>query len=206
MPKLNQDVKIWAKNPSHFSPIEKERAKSLSSASNKSLISAEGRKEGPISFSKAMPHGEENNNLETVMMTKIREDTVFVHASDIQLLNDASIAQILSWQPDIALVGGPPIYLDKLSESQVKKAWYNAKELSQKIDTLILDHHLMRSYDGVKWLKGLSSATGKKVICGADFMKKPRMFLEADREDLYKKMSVPEGWHKDYAEGKVKAD
>jgi len=202
IPKLNRNVKIWTKNSNHFSPIEKERAKSLASILNKSLISAEGKEEGIMSFSKAMPHGEENDNLETVMMTKIGEDKVFVHASDIQLLNDASIAQILSWQPDIALVGGPPIYLHKLSESQVKKACYNAKELSQKINTLILDHHLMRSYNGVKWLKALSSATGKKVICGADFMKKPRMFLEANREDLYKKMPVPEGWHKNYAEGK----
>ena len=201
--KLNQRVKIWAKNSNHFSLIEKKRAELLSSILGKDLISAEGKKEGPMSFSKAMPHGEENNNLETVMMTKIEEGNVFVHTSDIQLLNDASIVQILSWQPEIALVGGPPIYLDKLSESQVKKAWHNAQKLSQKIPLLILDHHLMRSYDGVKWLKQLSSETGKKVICGADFMKKPRMFLEADRQHLYKKMPVPEGWHKDYAEGKV---
>ena len=206
MPKLGKGVKIWTKNPSHFSSIEKERAKSLSSILNKNLISAEGRKEDSMSFSKAMPHGEKDNNLETVMMTKIEEGNIFVHASDIQLLNDESIAQILSWQPDIALVGGPPIYLDKLSESQVKKTWYNAKKLSQKIGILILDHHLMRSYDGVKWLKILSSETGKKVICGADFMKKARMFLEADREQLYKKMPVPEGWHQDYAQGKIKTD
>lgn len=203
--KLNQGVKIWTKNSSHFSPIEKKRAELFSSILNKDLVSAEGKEEGIMSFSEAVPHGEEKNNLETVMMTKIEEDKTFVHSSDIQLLNNESIAQILSWQPDIALVGGPPIYLNKLSESQVKKAWHNAQKLSQKIPLLILDHHLMRSYDGVKWLKDLSSAIGNKVICGADFMKKPRMFLEADREHLYKKMPVPEGWHKDYAEGKVEA-
>ena len=206
MAKLNKNVKIWTKNPSHFSPIEKERAKSISSALNKTLISGEGKKEGPMTFSQAMPHGEANNNSETVMMTKIEEDNVFVHASDIQLLNNESIAQILSWAPDIALVGGPPIYLSELSKSQVKKAWHNAKELPQRIPLLILDHHLMRSYNGVKWLKRLSLEAGKKIICGADFMKKTRMFLEARRELLYKEMPVPEGWHENYAQGKVNAD
>ncbi len=200
---LNQNVKIWTKNPNHFSPIEKERAKSLSSILKKTLIPAEEKRVGPMTFSQAVPHGERSNNSETVIMTKIEEGNVFVHASDIQLLNNESISQILFWQPDIVLAGGPPIYLSELSEYQVKRAWHNAKELSQEIPLLILDHHLMRSYDGVKWLKRLSSETGKKIICGADFMKKPRMFLEARRESLYKEMPVPEGWHEDYAQGKV---
>ncbi len=43
-----------------------------------------------------MPHGEPNNRLGMVMMTRV-EDTkeVFVHASDIRLLNDEPVAQIL---------------------------------------------------------------------------------------------------------------
>jgi len=55
------------------------------------------------------------------MMTKIEEDCVFVHASDIQLLNHESISQIESWKPDILLASGPPIYLSKLSKDQIKK-------------------------------------------------------------------------------------
>ncbi len=46
----------------------------------------------------------------------------------------------------------------------------------------------------------------KKIMCGADFMKKPRMLLEAQRRHLYEQMPVPEGWHEDYSKGKVNTD
>ena len=201
---LNTDAKIWAKS-SHLSPTEKKRADSFSLALNKNLISAEEKEQGGLSFSNPVPHGEANN-LETVIMTKVEEDCVFVHASDIQLLNDEAVSQILSWEPDIVLVSGPPLYLFKLSKDQVRRAWYNAIKLSQEVDTLILDHHLMRGYAGVKWLKRLSSETRKKILCGVDFMKKPRMLLEARRKRLYEEMPVDEGWHEAYAEGKVSTD
>ena len=200
---LNPKVRIWTKDPNHFSPGEKKRAESLSRILNQKLISAEGKEQGVLTFSKPVPHGEAYGNLVTVMMTKIEEGGKFVHASDIQLLNIEAISQILSWEPDIVLAGGPPLYLDRLSENQIRRAWNNAKLLSQKVDTLILDHHLIRGYQGLKWLKSLSSETGKKIICGADLMKKPRMLLEAKRQRLYKDLPVPEGWHELYAEGKV---
>lgn len=201
---LNTDAKIWAKS-SHLSPTEKKRADSFSLALNKNLISAEEKEQGGLSFSNPVPHGEANN-LETVIMTKVEEDCVFVHASDIQLLNNEAVSQILSWKPDIVLASGPPLYLFKLSKDQVRRALYNATKLSQEVDTLILDHHLMRGYAGVKWLKRLSSETRKKILCGADFMKKPRMLLEARRKRLYEEMPVDEGWHEAYAEGKVSTD
>lgn len=202
---LNTDARIWAKS-SHLSPTEKKRADSFSLALNKNLISAEEKEQGGLSFSKPVPHGRANNNLETVIMTKVEEDCVFVHASDIQLLNNGAISQILSWEPDIVFASGPPLYLFKLSKDQVRRAWYNAIKLSEKVDTLILDHHLMRGYAGVKWLKRLSSEAKKKIMCGADFMKKPRMLFEARRKRLYEEMPVAEGWHEAYAEGRVGTD
>jgi predicted metallo-beta-lactamase superfamily hydrolase len=200
---LNTQAKIWTKDPYHLSPVEKKRAKSLSFVLNQKLISSEGKNKGAMIFSKPVPHGEAYGNLVTVIMTKIEEDCIFLHASDNQLLNNEAISQILSWKPDVVLTSGPPLYLYKLSGGQIRKAQNNAKKLSEKVNTLILDHHLMRSYQGVKWLKRLSSETGKKIICGADFMKKPRMLLEARRQRLYKDLPVPEGWHEAYARGIV---
>jgi len=201
---LNQRVRIFTKNLSNLSAIEKKRVESLPQDLKNKLISAEGKREEPMIFSNAVPHGKSKDNSETVMMTKLEEDNeAFVHASDIQLLNDEAVSQILSWEPNIVLAGGPPLYLSKLSKNQIKKAWINAKKLACKVDILILDHHLMRSYEGLKWLKRLSIETGKKVICAADFMKKPRMLLEAKRKRLYKDIPVREGWHEDYAKGKV---
>ena len=202
---LNPKVTIWAKL-SKLSPTEKKRAESLSLAIKKNLIQAEGIAQGVFHFSKAVPHGKPDNNLETVMMTKIEEDSVFVHASDIQLLNNESISQIISWKPDIVLASGPPLYLFKLSKDQIRKAWQNALWLSESIDTLIIDHHLLRDDIGIRWLKKLSSKSNNNILCGADFMNKPQMLLEARRKDLYEQMPVPEGWHEAYGQGQVTTD
>jgi len=203
---LNPEVRIWTKDPAHFSPTEENRATSLSAILHVDLISAEEKKDGPMTFSGPVPHGEANDTLETVMMTRIEEDEVFVHAPDIQLLDDETVSQIIYWKPDIVLAGGPPIYLSRLSEDQTKRAWHNAERLCQAIDRVILDHHLMRSHEGLEWLKRLSSKTGKPVMCAADFMRKPRLLFEADRKRLYKKMPVPDAWHEDYARGEVSTD
>ena len=203
--RLNQKAKIWAKL-SHLSPTEKKRAESLSVILDKNLIPAEEKEQKVLRFSKAVPHGRTENNLETVIMTKIEEDCGFVHASDIQLLNNESISQIISWKPDIVLASGPPLYLSKLSKDEIRKAWRHASRLSESVDTLIIDHHLLRDDTGIQWLRELSSKSKKIIICGADFMNKPRMFLEAQRKDLYEQMPVPEGWHEAYGKGKVNTD
>jgi predicted metallo-beta-lactamase superfamily hydrolase len=201
---INKGVRILIKDLSKFSALEKKRVESFPLSVRKRLISVEGKRVGPMTFSKAVPHGEANDNSETVMMTKFEEGRdVFVHASDIQLLNNKAILKILSWSPNIVLADGPPLYLSRLSENQIKRAWHNAKRLSCKINILILDHHLLRSFEGLKWFKRLSLETGKKVICAADFMKKPRLLLEAKREQLYKDIPVPESWHENYAKGKA---
>jgi len=202
---LNPKARIWAKL-SHLSPTEKKRAESLSLALNKNLIPAEEIEQGVFHFSKAVPHGKADNNLETVMMTKIEEDSVFVHASDIQLLNDESVSQIVSWKPDIVLASGPPLYLSILSKDQIRKAWYNASMLSEKVDTLIIDHHLLRDDTGIQWLRKLSLKSNKNILCGADFMNRPRMLLEARRKHLYEQMPVSEGWHEAYGQGNVTTD
>jgi len=173
---------------------------------DKKLIPAEETEQKVLRFSKAVPHGKADNNLETVMMTKIEEDCSFVHASDIQLLNDESISQIVSWKPDIVLASGPPLYLSILSKDQIRKAWHNASRLSESVDTLIIDHHLLRGDTGIQWLRKLSSKSNKNILCGADFMNKPRMLLEARRKDLYEQMPVPEGWHEAYGKGNVNTD
>jgi uncharacterized protein len=203
---LNPRVRIWTKDPSHFSATEESRAKSLSDVLHFHLISAEGKEAGPMTFSAAVPHGEKKDALETVIMTRIEDDEIFVHAPDVQLLDDETVSKIISWKPDIVLAGGPPLYLSRLSGDQVKRAWNNAERLCRTVDRVILDHHLMRSHEGLEWLKILSSKTGKQVMCAADFMHTTRLLLEADRERLYRKMPVPEGWHEDYEQGKVTTD
>lgn len=135
----------------------------------------------------------------TLMMTRIEKGhQVFVHASDIQLLDDPTVNQIIEWQPTILLASGPPLYLNRLSRDERECTWNNALRLAQCIDVVILDHHLMRSQEGIIWLEELAAAVGKKVYCAADFMGQDRRLLEAERGRLYAEMPVPGDWHDNY--------
>ncbi len=202
---LNKTAKIFIKDFSCLTPLERDRTRAFSSVLGMNLIHAEGTKKGPITFSKAMLHGEKNNV--TVMMTKIQEgNDVFVHTSDIQLLDNRAILQILTWRPNIVLASGPPLYLFQITKRQREEAWYNSVQLAKNVGTLILDHHLLRCDEGIFWLRHLAAKTKKRVMCAADFMKKPRMFLEAYRPQLYKIMPVDKEWHQNYIEGKIRTD
>jgi len=195
-------AQLWTKGPQGLSNNMLRRRESLGKVLGTDLPNAEGQGDGLLAFSLPVPHGEQHSKLGMVMMTRIQDrETTFVHASDIQLLDGKAVSIILGWQPDIALVGGPPLYLPWLSSRHRETAWKNARRLARHVDTLILDHHLLRCEEGLSWLDRLSSETGHRVICAADFMERPRRLLEARREQLYEEMPVPEGWHEAYARG-----
>ena len=199
---LCQRVQLWAKGPKGLSHNMVRRRESLCKVLGRDLPNAEEQRDGPMAFSQPVAHGERHSKRGMVMMTRIEdEDGVFVHASDIQLLDGEAVSLILAWRPNIVLAGGPPLYLPWLSSRQRKRAWDNALGLAHRVDTLILDHHLLRCKEGLSWLGRLSSETGHRVICGADFMECPRHLLEAQRRQLYAEMPVPEGWHEAYAQG-----
>jgi len=199
---LNPGVRIWTKSPEFLCAREQERSAAL-----KKRLDARWH-EGtpgvdPLRFSMPVHHGEKTERDDRVMMTRIEEDTVFVHTSDIQLVDDDTVDCVLEWQPDVLLAGGPPLYLERLRSELRDRAWQNALRLAGSVDVLILDHHLMRSHDGLQWLDRLSSESGRRVFCAADFMGTPRRLLEAERKTLYDKIPVPVRWHQDYAEGKA---
>lgn len=201
---LFKTAKIWAKGKENISYHQLQRTKALEKILNRKLTSAEGLNDGILSFSHSVPHGEIGNGY--VMMTRIEEGKeVFVHASDIEMLNDESIETILKWKTTTVLASGPPIYLPRLTRKMRENAWQRALRLAQEVETLILDHHLLRCLEGERWLNRLSYVTGKRVMCAADFMGRRRRLLEANRRLWYKKMPVPEGWHEAYSIGEINA-
>jgi len=207
LPSRFHELRCWSKSDDGLSPKMNKRFRDLSDLLRSNLKIVEGQSEGPLSFSQAVPHGELNSNLGSVMMTRIEMDNrIFVHASDIQLLDAPTVDRVIDWQPDIVLAAGPPLYLDQLSKAERDSAWKNALRLVSNIDTVILDHHLLRSIEGVVWLDELSTIAGKKIYCAADFMGKPRRLLEAQRVQLYEKMPVPDGWHDNYTRGLIDTD
>ena len=202
---LCQDVRFWAKGPASISAKMLARRESLVKVLGRELPNAEGQSDGGLKFSPPIPHGEPQTRLGKVMMTRIEDDEgVFVHASDIQLLSDEAVSLILEWQPDIVLVGGPPLYLSGfMKKHRRQKAWKQAMRLAHGVRTLILDHHLLRCEEGLSWLDHLSSEVNRRVICAADFMEQPRHLLEARRMQLYEEMPVSEDWHEAYARGEA---
>ncbi len=199
-----RELRFWVKGNQGLSKHMRHRLESLRTALDNDLPNAEGRIDGDMRFSLPVPHGQRGEHMGMVMMTRIEEgEVVFVHASDIQLLEDATVSCILEWQPTIVLASGPPLYLPYLSKQQRKAAQRNALRLANGVDTLILDHHLLRSEGGRRWLDTLAATTGNNIICAADFMGRRRTMLEAWRQRLYTEMPVPEGWHEAYARGEV---
>ena len=200
------DICCWSKSPDDLSLTMQQRAHDLKGLLGAHFHVAEGQSHGPMTFSLAMPHGRKGSRQGTVMMTRIRAGgDVFLHTSDIQLLDAATVDYILACKANIVLAGGPPLYLNRLSDELRTMAWENSLRLAQNVDTLILDHHLMRDEQGPAWLKALSAKSGKKVYCAADFMGRNRLFYEAERAKLYETMPVPPGWHEEYAKGLINA-
>ena len=196
-------LRIWAKSQENLLPRMQRRALDLAELLG-TMNTADGSEKGPLSFSDPVPHGLAESRFGTVMMTRIdMGEQIFVHASDIQLLDDITIDKILFWQPDILFVAGPPLYLEIMTDALQDKAWKNGLRLAQNTGTLIVDHHLLRSEQGITWLNNMSRVVGKKIYCAADFMNKPRLLLEARRKELYQKMPVPKNWHQNYEDGRI---
>jgi len=200
---LLRTSRLWAKGPGGLSIHMQHRRAALAETLGRELPNAEEGSDGALAFSPALPHGEPGTHLGAVMMTRVADETtVFVHASDIQLLDGQAVSCILDWHPQIALVGGPPLYLrDFMGKRRRSRAWENALKLARHVETLILDHHLLRCTEGLSWLDRLSSESGHRVICAADWMGHRRRLLEAQRAQLYKERPVAEGWHQAYARG-----
>jgi predicted metallo-beta-lactamase superfamily hydrolase len=199
-----EGINFWCKGPEKISSLSARRRNELSDFLGFSLPASEGRSYGNMDFSSPIPHGVRDKGFGTVMMTRICEgDEVFVHSSDIQLLDREAVLKVLAWKPTIVFASGPPLYLSHRVPEAGKEAYENALLLAGSVDTLILDHHLLRSFEGYRWLKELVGKVENRVLCAAEFMGKEPELLEAQRKTLYEKLPVPSGWHEAYAKGKV---
>lgn len=199
-----EGINFWCKGPEKISNLAAKRRQELSSFLGFPLPVSEGKNSEGIDFSYPVPHGTRDKGFGTVMMTRICEgDEVFVHCSDIQLLDRETIFKVLAWKPTTVSTSGPPLYLSHRVPEAGKEAYENALILARGVDTLILDHHLLRSFEGYNWLKELAEKVENRVLCAAEFMGKEPELLEAQRKILYEKMPVPSGWHEAYAKGKV---
>jgi len=201
------NTRLWVKSALASSNLEQRRRQAIEDAISNKLPDAENRKDGVLQFSSPVPHGLRHEDAVSVMMTKIKEDgETFVHASDIQFVHEETIEQILSLNPKIVLSSGPPLYLSILSKAQMERIRRNALRLAKNVETLIIDHHLLRSEEGARWLEDLAYTSGQHVINAAEFMNREPLYLEAWRKDLYQWLPIPNHWHEAYQQGKADLD
>lgn len=198
-----KDTNVWSRSAEDESHKFQERAWDLKFNST-NFTSVEGKSFSDISFSRPVFHGEKDSFLGRVMMTKIKlQDKIFVHASDIQFLYRPTIKKLIKLNPDIVIASGPPLYLSHVDQKMAAEAAENILLLSRKVETLIVDHHLLRSEEGLFYLRELDAESKNKIITAADFMGIKPCLLEARREELYDRFPVSDNWHQKYEAGLV---
>ncbi len=200
---LLQTPALWIKRVDGEYPRVGGRRTQLLAILDRQAPPCDGQQHGRLTFSETMPHDSADSPMGTVMMTRIEEGSdVFVHASDIQLLSDEPVDLIREWAPTIVLASGPALYRDR-SPATLARARDRALQLADIAEVCIIDHHPLRSADGVAWLDELRAETDGRILCAADYMQTDRSLLEARRAELYDRHPVPADWHERYAEGKV---
>lgn len=145
-----------------------------------------------VSFSPPLPHGPANTRLGYVITTTIEHsETCFVFAPDVQgPLEKNSLHYILSKNPDLAIVGGPPVYLKRFTDSDKERALFSLVSLASAIPLLVVDHHLLREKCWAKWIEPVMTAAervGHRILTMAQLGGHEISTYEADREELYRR-------------------
>lgn len=145
-----------------------------------------------VTYTEPLPHGPDETPLGYVVATCVQYDTSkVVFAPDIQgPSNKRSLAHLLFLEPDVMIVGGPPIYLPKhlFGDDARSTALLCLVALANNVGVLVVDHHLMRSAGWNDWLKPVKNTAvemGNDVLSMAEFEGDDINCLEANRKRLY---------------------
>jgi hypothetical protein len=143
-----------------------------------------------IKYSQPLPHGPADTRLGYVLATVIEyEDTRVVFAPDVQgPVVSTTLDFLLACKADILIVGGPPIYLSKWSQSDSDAAQQSLLKIGSCTRFLVVDHHLMRSNEWKQWIKPIqevSAHKGNEVVAMAELANRAVRCMEADRPYLY---------------------
>lgn len=145
-----------------------------------------------ISFSKPVFHGPEGSDLGWVIISVIRhKGERILFAPDVQgPMSQETLSIILKEAPQMAIIGGPPIYLAdfRLNHKNINSAIENLKIIAKHVPTVILDHHLLRDAGWNSVMKTViesAADVSHRVLTSAEFMGRENYLLEAFRKRLY---------------------
>ena len=155
-----------------------------------------------ISFSRAVPHGELNSPNSVIMTTVRYQDECVLHSSDVQgPLQNETKNMIFDINPNLAIIGGPPIYL-KIFERNVAykvNSIKNMVQLMENIPITIFDHHLLRMKTWKEYCNKIIKNIGKKSVeieTFASYFGEKEELLEAKRKELYQRYPVSQDFKK----------
>ncbi|MCX8170682.1 MAG: hypothetical protein N3E47_01740 [Candidatus Bathyarchaeota archaeon] len=148
--------------------------------------------ETSISFSKPVFHGPEGSDLGWVIISVIRyKSDRILFAPDVQgPMSQETLSIILKENPQVAIIGGPPIYLAdfRMKYEDIDLAIGNLKMIAKHVPTVIVDHHLLRDENWIGVMGSViesAASMGHRVLTYAEFMGKENYLLEAFRKRLY---------------------
>jgi predicted metallo-beta-lactamase superfamily hydrolase len=143
-------------------------------------------------FSRPVPHGLPDTPLGWVLMAIIEyEDEKVLHASDVQgPMDKATLQVILAEEPQLLIVGGPPLYLAdfKVTDQQIQQGLRNLETLARTIPVTIVEHHLLRDLEWRQSIQEIFKSarkSGNKLASAAEFLGKEDKLLEAKRKPLF---------------------
>lgn len=154
-----------------------------------------------LDFSEPVPHGSQETDLGYVLMVAVeaRGETV-VYTSDVQgPVLESSCGWILSHEPSLVFVDGPPTYLSEntFPSHAREDARENLVALTEEC-SLVVDHHLLRDTSYERYLDPVFEAAndnGNSVQTMAEYRGETNNLLEAHRKRLHEKDPVPEGFY-----------
>jgi len=145
-----------------------------------------------LQFTPPLAHGEEEQSLGyTVGLSIGRGNDKVMICSDIQgPVSETTLKYILGMNPQLLILGGPPLYLEgyRISADSISRACSNLRSLVKSIPRIIVDHHLLRSEDGLKTVfseRKIAEKHGNHVQTMAEFSGRENRLLEARRRRLY---------------------
>jgi predicted metallo-beta-lactamase superfamily hydrolase len=191
---------VLAKNPrDHINYSQRQRGWMFQQTSGRyveRLENADGRTfafgKTKVKFSEPLFHGPENSAMGWVLMVTIEfEGERFVFAPDVQgPMSAPALEAIIETEPDLAMIGGPPLYLStfKVGQDKIQVGMNNLRKIVEVVPCVILEHHLLRDEN---WHQKITDVFYSAYKCGhtiktaAEFVGKANCLLEARRKQLF---------------------
>lgn len=140
-----------------------------------------------IKFSPPFHHGDEKSRLGYVVSVTVEKGKKLLFSSDVEGPIVESVADyIIRENPDIAIIDGPPTYFlgYKFSQKDLERSMENLKRIAYEIDSVVLDHHLLRD---LRYRERLEDVyRNGNVFTYAEMNGEEINMLEAHRKDLYR--------------------